>query len=861
MVVDNQQEHNVSILSILPGTGYGLSAPLVIAKLTVPTPLAQGLHSLHDALSKLISLADQTELVFSNDLQQDYVNFILYWVTTIQLHAGVPVFEIGKVLPLAASSSNVYIIALPYAPQRAKGAILAVQWVYSLAKDFCTQTDTDNATLAQSVKNITDKLFPYMLNGGNHVHILRAAHHKKIPWNLIAGSSYQFGWGAALRWLDSTFTDKTPTIGSYLAKEKIFGAQVLRRAGVPVPDHGLARSVEEALVIAKELGYPVVTKPSNLDGGVGVLADLQDADALSKAFLNTRQHCEHVLIEKHFVGEDYRLVVFHDKLVWAVHRQPGGVLGDGVHTIEQLLDVLNADPRRGNQARSPLTIITLDDEANTLLQEQHLSKDSIVPDGQFVRLRRTANVSTGGYPKPCLADVHPDNRCLAERAARALKLDIAGVDMLIPDISVSWRQSGAIICEVNSQPSLISATQKHLYVDLLSSVIFGSGRIPVVLIVGVDLADQVAQTLALVLKVQGMCVGVATSKGIFIDEQELLCTQYDVFSASNILINSEQVEAIIVVICDASIIQTGLAFDRYDLLILAESFAAHSSADMLSLAAIFVENNLGKIIVNVDDPAYVDMHKQFRGAQIITTSINSMARDNQHISVWLSQEGEEQHIKCGRADYVSNWMTLPTIDNVAPKNNVQTMLLSAAATILLEINEPLAIACLQTAYKAPDYYVEALAKCGDDTVRVSQVQEMLSHMDAHTRSKVLNNPEQLCNLINENILRKKIIEEIAKQNWSNRLDVRKKLIRLEEDILIDHYLRHTAHVPVSYPSDEQLSVIHAQGNMAHTKETLRTMLRQQAFEQNKNTYLTTLQAQTPVNLDIEKIVALTSLLQ
>ena len=153
-------------------------------------------------------------------------------------------------------------------------------------------------------------------------------------------------------------------------------------------------------------------------------------------------------------GRDYRLNVFNGELIWAIERVPGGVTGDGKSSITKLVELLNSDPLRGEGTHAPLKQLNLDDEARQLLRQYSRDENSVPAEGEFVRLRRNANVATGGTPVSVFDQIHPDNKLLAIRAAAALRLDLAGVDLLIPDIGQSWKLGGAAVCEVNSQPNL-----------------------------------------------------------------------------------------------------------------------------------------------------------------------------------------------------------------------------------------------------------------------------------------------------------------------------------------------------------------------------------------------------------------------
>jgi cyanophycin synthetase len=312
-------------------------------------------------------------------------------------------------------------------------------------------------------------------------HFVAAAAELGVPWRRLRGQLIQLGQGANARWLESSWTDRTPVISSGLARNKQAAATVLRMNGLPVPDHHLAATADEALQQARGLGYPIVVKPSDRDGGEGVRAGLEDEIAVRAAFEEALKLSKRVLIEKHVPGRDYRLQVVDGEVHGVLERVPGGVVGNGVDTVKALLERQNHERRTALDDRRYLYAMDLDDEARKLLARQGLDADSVPAAGQAVRLRSASNVASGGVPVELPLDrVHRDNLQLAVRAARVLRLDVAGIDLLAPDIGCSWLETGANICEVNAMPQMFTTMHKPMLRSLFKG---GSGRIPVVIVI------------------------------------------------------------------------------------------------------------------------------------------------------------------------------------------------------------------------------------------------------------------------------------------------------------------------------------------------------------------------------------------
>jgi cyanophycin synthetase len=305
-----------------------------------------------------------------------------------------------------------------------------------------------------------------------------------------------------------------------------------------------------------------------------------------------------VLVEKHVEGDDYRVHVYKDEAFWVSHRVPGSVTGDGAHTVAQLLEQLNADPRRGERgSKAPLKRIHLDEEATDLLIEQGLTPESVPPEGLFVRLRRAANVASGGVPTPVLHEAHPDNLALAVRATRVMGLDLAGVDLLMPDIKRSWLETGAAICEINSQPQY----NPGVHAVILQRLVQGNGRIPVVIVLG-D-ADGSCAQIADGLASFG-CPGSATSTEVRVGGTVVRKGPGSAYEAGIALLGDPLVDVAVIGISDMTVVGTGMPVDSFDVLVLASPMkAADGAADWQrwrSFASVLASMCTGSVIVNQD---------------------------------------------------------------------------------------------------------------------------------------------------------------------------------------------------------------------------------------------------------------------
>src|SRR6202166_2157310 len=287
--------------------------------------------------------------------------------------------------------------------------------------------------------------------GPSTASLVRAAEQRDIPWlRLNDQSLVQLGHGKYQQRIQATVTSRTPHIAVALASDKEETNKILATLGLPVPQQELVHSEEQAVRAAGRIGFPVVTKPYDGNHGRGISIRLTTEEEVAQGFAVAREHSRSVIVETFLEGDDHRLLVVNGELVAATRRTPGHVVGDGRHTVAQLIEIVNQDPRRGVGHEKVLTRLEMDAQAQKMLEGAGLHADSIPPASQVVYLRSTANLSTGGTATDVTDVIHPDNREMAERAVRAIGLDVGGVDFLSKNITESYRTIGGGICDVDA---------------------------------------------------------------------------------------------------------------------------------------------------------------------------------------------------------------------------------------------------------------------------------------------------------------------------------------------------------------------------------------------------------------------------
>ncbi|SHO61576.1 cyanophycin synthetase [Pseudoxanthobacter soli DSM 19599] len=362
--------------------------------------------------------------------------------------------------------------------------------------------------------------------GPSAMELVRSAEARDIPWfRLNDASLIQVGQGKYQRRIEAALTSMTSHIAVEIASDKNVCNKILQDLGLPVPQQRLVYDADEAISAARRIGYPVVVKPLDGNHGRGVTVNVTTDEGVEAAYAIADEEGSAVVVESMILGEDHRLLVVNGELVAAARRVPGHVVGDGTRTIAELVEIVNQDPRRGVGHENVLTKLELDEQAFRLLGEKNYTVESVPPEGEVVYLRKTANISTGGTAVDVTDTIHPDNKIMAERAIKAVGLDLGAVDFLTTDITQSYRDTGGAICEINAGPGLrmhISPSEgKPRDVGgKVMEMLFPPGtqsRIPIAALTGTNGKTTCARMLAHILKMAGHVVGQTSTDAVYID--------------------------------------------------------------------------------------------------------------------------------------------------------------------------------------------------------------------------------------------------------------------------------------------------------------------------------------------------------
>lgn len=411
-------------------------------------------------------------------------------------------------------------------------------------------------------------LLSQLPSGLNPSRLLTAAYTLRLPVQWLEQDILQIGHGRRARLLRSTLTDATSAIGVAVARDKVRTVRWLCQSGLPVPQHVEVADAEAAVAAAERLGWPVVVKPADQDRGDGARANLRTPEQVRVAFAHASSISKRVLVEQHITGHEYRLTVVDGELLWAHERVPASVTGDGQHTLQELIDAANARRRQALLA-DPYGWVPIQMDADNLsyLQENGRSLADLPRTGEVVRLQRVPAATTGGGGRAYFHTIHPDNRQLAERAAQLLRLDIAGVDLIMPDITRSWREVGGAVTEVNAIPQVSIQTDPTLAQRLLQKIMPHSGRIPLLFVLAEggkpDWLDGVINGLS----IAGLRVGLTSAEGLQIGDDWIRGPRTSLWDDIRAMQIDPSVGAMVIVSDGEALLRTGMPFDTVDALV------------------------------------------------------------------------------------------------------------------------------------------------------------------------------------------------------------------------------------------------------------------------------------------------------
>tara|TARA_R110000868_G_scaffold37111_12_gene131580 strand:+ start:270 stop:2921 length:2652 start_codon:yes stop_codon:yes gene_type:complete len=475
--------------------------------------------------------------------------------------------------------------------------------------------------------------------------IIEEAESRGIPWiRLNKYSLCQLGYGKNQKRIQATVSSETSSIAVELACDKEDTKFILEQAEVPVPKGEIVRTEAGLKDAVRYVGYPLVIKPINGNHGRGITANLNNWEDTLVAFEAAKEVSRSVIVERYIVGEDYRLLVIDYKLVAAAKRTPAGVTGNGKSTIQELIVEVNSDPRRGYGHEKVLTQITVDAMTKAILKDEGKTLDSVLDKGEWLALKDTANLSTGGTSTDVTDIVHPHNVFMAERIARIIGLDICGIDIMTTDISTPLHETGGAILEVNAGPGfrMHLAPSEGLPRNVAGSVIdmlFPPGtesRIPIVAITGTNGKTTTTRLLSHIMRMKGFKVGYTTTDGVYIQNRLMMTGDCTGPASAEFVLKDPTVDFAVLESARGGLLRAGLGFKSCDVAIV-----TNVAPDHLGLKGIHTIEQLARVkgvipetvhaggyaILNADDELVYGMRKNVSA----NVALFSMDENNPHV--------------------------------------------------------------------------------------------------------------------------------------------------------------------------------------------------------------------------------------
>lgn len=557
----------------------------------------------------------------------------------LQELAGTPV---GFGRTRSTSTPGVYNVVFEYVEEQAG------RYAGRAAVRLC-QSIVDTGTypkqeLAQDLADLRDLCNNAALGPSTET-IVKEAQARNIPWLLLsARAMVQLGYGVHQKRIQATLSSFSGILAVELACDKEGTKTILKDGGIPVPRGTVIQYLDELSAAIEEVGgFPIVIKPLDGNHGRGISIDVKTQQEAEEAYdlASAASKTRSVIVERYYKGSDHRILVINGKVAAVAERIPAHVVGDGRSTVEELIEITNQDPNRGDGHANVLTKITIDKTALNVLEKQGYELTSILAHGEIAYLRATANLSTGGIAVDRTDEIHPENVWIAQRVAKLIGLDIAGIDVVTEDIRKPLREVDGVIVEVNAAPGfrMHVAPSRGLPRNIAAPVIdmlFPPGtpsRVPILAITGTNGKTTTSRLISHICRQTGKVVGFTTTDGVYIDDY--LVEKGDntgPYSASMIL-KDPTVEIAVLETARGGILRSGLAFNQCDVGVVLNVAADHlgigdidtieQMAKVKSVVAEVVSAE-GYAVLNADDPLTVSMAEKVKGR----VAYFSMSPDN-----------------------------------------------------------------------------------------------------------------------------------------------------------------------------------------------------------------------------------------
>ncbi|MGL4654467.1 MAG: cyanophycin synthetase [Sarcina sp.] len=556
-------------------------------------------------------------------------------IIAIQNKVGIDV-AYGKAREI---KDDLYYIIFQYEYKKTALAIanLAIDLINSLIKE----ASIDFSKRIEFIEKILEK----EIMGPSTRAIYNSAKKQGMPIIELGEGVYQIGYGSKGRVFSATIGSNTSAIAVDICCDKYLTKKILEMNSLPVANGCKVNDTIEVLKSAKEIGYPLVLKPQFGSKGAGVYINIKNEVELIKAFSCLVEQTKDIILEEYIEGRDYRVCVVDYKVVAVSHRIPPYIIGNGKDTVKDLILELNRDKKRGNGHEKPLTKVKLDEELDNNLKKHKLDLNSVLKDGDKVYLRENANLSTGGIAEDCTHLISEENIKICERVAKAVGLDVCGIDISTNNIGKSLNEYGVII-EVNAAPGIrmhevpVNGERQNVADSILRTMYpTGISNIPVISVTGTNGKTTTTRLISYVISLMGYNVGMTSTDGVVIGKEFIhKGDDTGAESARSVLINRD-VDYAVLETARGGIVRKGLAYDFADVGVITNISDDHlgvdgiNTIDELAFAKSLVIEAIkkdGYAVINGDDKYCMFMLERAKkyGAKTI---IYSMDKNNKFV--------------------------------------------------------------------------------------------------------------------------------------------------------------------------------------------------------------------------------------
>ncbi|NCR07741.1 MAG: cyanophycin synthetase [Microcystis aeruginosa LG13-11] len=557
----------------------------------------------------------------------------------LQELAGTPV---GFGRTRATSTPGVYNVVFEYVDEQA--GRYAGRAAVRLCQSLVDTGTYSKEELAQDLADLRDLCNNAALGPSTET-IVKEAQARNIPWLLLsARSMVQLGYGVHQKRIQATLSSFSGILAVELACDKEGTKTILKDGGIPVPRGTVIQYLDELPAAIEEVGgFPIVIKPLDGNHGRGISIDVKNQQEAEEAYdlASAASKTRSVIVERYYKGSDHRILVINGKVAAVAERIPAHVVGDGRSTVEELIEITNQDPNRGDGHANVLTKITIDKTALNVLGKQGYELTSILPQGAIAYLRATANLSTGGIAVDRTDEIHPENVWIAQRVAKLIGLDIAGIDVVTEDIRKPLKEVDGVIVEVNAAPGfrMHVAPSRGLPRNIAAPVIdmlFPPGtpsRVPILAITGTNGKTTTSRLISHICRQTGKVVGFTTTDGVYIDDYLVEKGDNTGPYSAGMILKDPTVEIAVLETARGGILRSGLAFNQCDVGVVLNVAADHlgigdidTIEQMAKVKSVIAEvvSAEGYAVLNADDPLTVSMAEKVKGR----VAYFSMSPDN-----------------------------------------------------------------------------------------------------------------------------------------------------------------------------------------------------------------------------------------